>query len=293
MVALRGQQTYPGHGRNMPVAGATEKFSAALQEHLSALAGFFRRAVRRTTEHREHLRSAIAPAMRHRPPWDTVSETTEHHESAPAPDRPPPRCPARRRCGGRGSAAGAGSSACARRRHLAARQLPARRHARPRATPLTPARRSTAPAAGRTPAGNPLDLTQQHPHPQLGQLAGRALRHLPHHAAAVRQHRQPDARVATSPPLPNGQYDVTVGVGDPTATNSVDEVVAQPGTADATTIIDHYVPTAAQPVVDGRPSGSPCRAASWSSTRPAAPRPRSTSSTSSRRPPTPPRRSPR
>ena len=50
----------------------------------------------------------------------------------------------------------------------------------------------------------------------------------------------PGRYVAT---LPNGQYDVTVGVGDPTATNSVDEIVAQPGTADATTIIDHFVPT--------------------------------------------------
>ncbi|MDX6212851.1 MAG: hypothetical protein QOF82_1938, partial [Frankiales bacterium] len=47
--------------------------------------------------------------------------------------------------------------------------------------------------------------------------------------------------------LPNGSYDVTVGVGDVAATNSVDEITAQPGTADATTIIDHYVPTAASP----------------------------------------------
>ena len=45
----------------------------------------------------------------------------------------------------------------------------------------------------------------------------------------------PGRYVAT---VPNGQYDVTVGVGDPSATNSVDEVVAQPGTADATTIVD-------------------------------------------------------
>ena len=51
----------------------------------------------------------------------------------------------------------------------------------------------------------------------------------------------PGRYVAT---LPNGQYDVTVGVGDPTATNSVDEIVAQPGTADATTLIDNFVPTA-------------------------------------------------
>jgi Bacterial Ig-like domain/Glucose / Sorbosone dehydrogenase len=47
--------------------------------------------------------------------------------------------------------------------------------------------------------------------------------------------------------LPNGQYDVTVAVGDPTAINSVDEIVAQPGTANAATIIDHYVPTNAAP----------------------------------------------
>ncbi|MDX6245078.1 MAG: hypothetical protein QOE76_2801, partial [Frankiales bacterium] len=44
--------------------------------------------------------------------------------------------------------------------------------------------------------------------------------------------------------LPNGQYDVSVTVGDPTATNSVDEITAQPGTADATVVVDHFVPTA-------------------------------------------------
>ncbi|MDX6244759.1 MAG: hypothetical protein QOE76_2482 [Frankiales bacterium] len=47
--------------------------------------------------------------------------------------------------------------------------------------------------------------------------------------------------------LTNGSYDVTVAVGDPTATNSVDEIVAQPGTADAVTIINQYVPTSAAP----------------------------------------------
>ena len=47
--------------------------------------------------------------------------------------------------------------------------------------------------------------------------------------------------------LPNGMYDVTVGVGDPLAFNSTDEIVAQPGTANAVTIIDHYVPSAAAP----------------------------------------------
>ena len=47
-------------------------------------------------------------------------------------------------------------------------------------------------------------------------------------------------------PLNNGSYDVTVGVGDATAVNSVYEVTAQPGTADATVIIDHVTPTAAK-----------------------------------------------
>jgi len=45
-------------------------------------------------------------------------------------------------------------------------------------------------------------------------------------------------------PLNNGSYDVTVGVGDATAINSVYEVTAEPGTPDATTIIDHVTPTA-------------------------------------------------
>ncbi|BEP13260.1 hypothetical protein acdb102_15710 [Acidothermaceae bacterium B102] len=47
--------------------------------------------------------------------------------------------------------------------------------------------------------------------------------------------------------LPNGSYDVTVAVGDPLATNSVDEIVAQPGTADAVTVIDHFAPSVATP----------------------------------------------
>ena len=47
--------------------------------------------------------------------------------------------------------------------------------------------------------------------------------------------------------LPNGAYDVTVGVGDPLAFNSTDEIIAQPGTANAVTIIDHFVPSAATP----------------------------------------------
>ncbi|MDX6203707.1 MAG: hypothetical protein QOJ83_3207, partial [Frankiales bacterium] len=47
--------------------------------------------------------------------------------------------------------------------------------------------------------------------------------------------------------LTNGTYDVTVAVGDPTAFNSVDEIVAQPGTANTVTIINQYVPTAAAP----------------------------------------------
>jgi glucose/arabinose dehydrogenase len=47
--------------------------------------------------------------------------------------------------------------------------------------------------------------------------------------------------------LPNGAYDVTVAVGDPLATNSVDEIVAQPGTANAVTVIDQFAPTTASP----------------------------------------------
>lgn len=44
-------------------------------------------------------------------------------------------------------------------------------------------------------------------------------------------------------PLADGTYTVTVAVGDPTATNSVDELTAQPGTPDAVTLVDHFVPT--------------------------------------------------
>ena len=47
--------------------------------------------------------------------------------------------------------------------------------------------------------------------------------------------------------LPNGTYDVSVTVGDPLATNSVDEIVAQPGTASSVTVIDHFAPTSASP----------------------------------------------
>ena len=47
--------------------------------------------------------------------------------------------------------------------------------------------------------------------------------------------------------LANGTYDLTVAVGDPTAINSVYVITAQPGTAQATTVIDHYTPTAAAP----------------------------------------------
>jgi hypothetical protein len=49
-------------------------------------------------------------------------------------------------------------------------------------------------------------------------------------------------RWATS--LPNGRYDVTVGVGDPTHVDSINEITAQYGTPDATVVVDHYVPTA-------------------------------------------------
>ena len=44
--------------------------------------------------------------------------------------------------------------------------------------------------------------------------------------------------------LATGTYALTVTVGDPTATNSVNEVVAQAGTPDAVVAIDHFVPTA-------------------------------------------------
>ncbi|BEP13060.1 hypothetical protein acdb102_13710 [Acidothermaceae bacterium B102] len=47
--------------------------------------------------------------------------------------------------------------------------------------------------------------------------------------------------------LANGRYDVTVGVGDATHVDSVDEVTAQYGTANAIAIVDHFVPTAAAP----------------------------------------------
>ena len=44
--------------------------------------------------------------------------------------------------------------------------------------------------------------------------------------------------------VPNGQYDVTVAVGDPTATNSVDEIVVQPVDAtNSTVLVDHFQPT--------------------------------------------------
>jgi hypothetical protein len=43
--------------------------------------------------------------------------------------------------------------------------------------------------------------------------------------------------------LENGTYDVTVAVGEASATNSVNRIVAEPGGANAVTIIDNYVPT--------------------------------------------------
>ena len=50
----------------------------------------------------------------------------------------------------------------------------------------------------------------------------------------------PGRYVAT---LPNGAYDVTVGMGDAAATNSVDVLTAQPGTADSTVLVDHFQAT--------------------------------------------------
>ncbi|MGI4893931.1 MAG: OmpL47-type beta-barrel domain-containing protein [Janthinobacterium lividum] len=66
--------------------------------------------------------------------------------------------------------------------------------------------------------------------------------------------------------LANGSYDVTVAVGDATAFNSTDTIVAEPGGAEAVTIIDAVKPTAAAPfatatarvtVSDGRLTLSP------------------------------------
>src|SRR5206468_1045801 len=44
-------------------------------------------------------------------------------------------------------------------------------------------------------------------------------------------------------PLANGTYQVTVAVGDATATNSVDKITAEPGTADSTVIINNFQAT--------------------------------------------------
>jgi hypothetical protein len=46
--------------------------------------------------------------------------------------------------------------------------------------------------------------------------------------------------------LPSGQYDVTVAAGDALATNSVHEITAEAGTANAVTLIDHFAPTSSQ-----------------------------------------------
>lgn len=43
--------------------------------------------------------------------------------------------------------------------------------------------------------------------------------------------------------LANGTYDVTVGVGEASATNSINEITAEPGTPNAVVIIDHFGPT--------------------------------------------------
>ena len=47
--------------------------------------------------------------------------------------------------------------------------------------------------------------------------------------------------------LANGRYDVTVGVGDATHVDSVDEITAQYGTANATPVVDHFVPSTTAP----------------------------------------------
>ena len=43
--------------------------------------------------------------------------------------------------------------------------------------------------------------------------------------------------------LANGTYNVTVAVGEASATNSVNQITAEPGTANAVVIVDHFVPT--------------------------------------------------
>ena len=43
--------------------------------------------------------------------------------------------------------------------------------------------------------------------------------------------------------VPNGQYDLTVGVGDAGAIDSVNQVVAEPGGADESVVVDHFRPT--------------------------------------------------
>lgn len=43
--------------------------------------------------------------------------------------------------------------------------------------------------------------------------------------------------------LANGTYNVTVGVGDPSATNSIHKITAEPATVNATVLVDSFVPT--------------------------------------------------
>ena len=47
--------------------------------------------------------------------------------------------------------------------------------------------------------------------------------------------------------LPNGTYDVTVVVGDPSAVNSRHRIVAQTGTTSEKVVVDGFVPTASTP----------------------------------------------
>ena len=50
--------------------------------------------------------------------------------------------------------------------------------------------------------------------------------------------------------IANGTYDVTVGVGDASAVNSVDRIVAEPGTG-AAVVVNNFVPTATAPFTTG------------------------------------------
>jgi hypothetical protein len=95
----------------------------------------------------------------------------------------------------------------------------------------------------RTAAGAPLDLTAN--------TRDRNNSASPDQRYDTFIHVQAPAGSGTTTPgrwehaLPDGDYDVTVAVGEAAAVNSVHRITAEPGTADATVIIDDYAPTTA------------------------------------------------